>query len=78
MSSLKIMKNQNNSKVLQIIRPKCPGIPIGAKQERIVTWSVKVTLTNWRTDYLQPSNAQILSDLNRPMRVSRRAKIWYV
>jgi hypothetical protein len=45
-SGLKIMKNQNNRKVLQIIRLKCAGNAIDAKQERLVARSVKVILTN--------------------------------
>jgi hypothetical protein len=46
-NGLKTIKNQNNIEVLQIIRPKCPGRPIGAKQEWSVTRSVKVILTHW-------------------------------
>jgi hypothetical protein len=41
-SSLKVLNNQNNSRILQIIRPKYPGSAIGAKQKMLVTRSINM------------------------------------
>jgi hypothetical protein len=42
---LKTMKNQNNSQVLQNIRPNCPEMHFGAKQRVVVTRPVNGFLT---------------------------------
>jgi hypothetical protein len=77
-SSLKTLNNQNNSKILHVIHPKCPGNIIGAKQKVLVTRSInKIWISRWRQSFLL-WNAQILFDLTRPMRGSRRAKFLYV
>jgi hypothetical protein len=72
------MKNQNNSRVLHIIRPNCPGSSIGVKPKVLVTRSINVIRTNWLGNYFQHLNAQIFSDSTCPPRGSRHANIWSV
>jgi hypothetical protein len=43
----KTMNNQSNSQIVQNIQPKCPGMPIGAKQRMVVTRPVNGFLTGW-------------------------------
>jgi hypothetical protein len=69
------MRNQNHSKVLRIIRPKCPGSPIRPTQKVTIRQSMNRLLTGRLANTFQRQNAQIFSDSNCPMARPGRAKV---